>query len=334
MSSILPQTDSLPASESGSKRAEPPSTKRPETKSMVDTLARRFVVPVALFLDVLTSLIRIAETTIQLILPDVYDGWIKHEGTPLTIAYYVSALIVVTGISIGVTASLFLAMPLLYQINRRLDAALKIRNRRVRRDMMIHLNQKKKRYNFYVWCACSVPILFGASYFLAALKIGFLIWLTAAADIAAPLIILYTITQTEREASDIDPQERAVTVATDVVLDNVGNIRQSEAGLLRKEQAAMLKAGTEGDIEGMIDAATPRDDADRYYTISEICKKLGVPTGRDSSDRKRIWRIVHLAYKSGEMDIRRAEKGRGYLVPGKLFDKLFGDYQPSNKSAA
>ena len=96
----------------------------------------------------------------------------------------------------------------------------------------------------------------------------------------------------------------------------------------------MLKAGTEGDIEGMIDAATPHEDDDRYYTISDICRKLGVLATRDSADRKKIWRVVNQAYKGGETDIRRATKGRGYLVPGKLLDKLFGDYQAAAKSAA
>lgn len=316
----------------------PTTTARPfggfEAKSIVDSLARRFVVPVALVLDVITSLIRIAETTVQLILPNVYAAWIQHSGAVLTALFYGSALVVVAGISLGVTASLFLAMPLLYSINRRIDSAMKIRNRRVRKDMLDHLTHKRGRYKGYVVWAVSVPVLFGASYFLAATHLGFLMWITAAADIAAPLIILYVITQTEREASDIDPQEQAVTVATDVVLTNVKNIRQTEEGVLRKEQAAMLKAGTEGDIEGMIDAATPHDEADRYYTISDICGKLSVPATRESADRKKIWRIVNQAYKAGETDIRRAQKGRGYLVPGKLLDKLFGDYKPAAQSAA
>lgn len=302
--------------------------------SIVDMIARRFVVPAALILDVATTLIRIAETTMQIVLPEASVAWERHAGPILAPLYYTSALVVILGISIGVTASLFLSMPLLYQINRRIDSAMRIRERRLRKDMCEHLTGKRRRYKGLIAAACAVPLLFGASYFLSNFHIGVLTWVTALADIAAPIIVLFVITQTEREHADIDPQEIAVETATTVVLTNLRNIRQADDGMLTQPQAATLKAGTSGDIEGMIDASTPRDDDDRYYTVSDICKKLGVSADRESADRKKVYRIIHQAYRNGETAISRAAKGRGFQVPGKLFDRLFGDFQPVSKSAA
>jgi hypothetical protein len=301
--------------------------------SIVDTIARRVVVPAALVLDVATTLIRIAETTMQIVLPEASAAFEQHRSPVLAALFYSSALIVILGISIGVTASLFLSMPLLYQINRRIDSAVKIRDRRLRKDMVDHLRDKRARYKWYVVAACSVPVLFGMSYFLASFHIGALTWVTAVADIAAPIVVLFVITQTEREQHDIDPQEVAVEAATSVVLGNLRSIRQTDGGMLTQPQAATLKAGTSGDIEGMIDASTPHDDTDRYYTLTDVCHKLNVSADRESADRKKVYRIVGQAYKTGEAGIRRASKGRGFLVPGKLLDQLFGDFQPVNKSA-
>lgn len=306
-------------------RSTEPSSNEPAT-SMVDSLARYFVVPIALALDIVTMLIRITETTIQLTLPDVYAMWAAHTDKAIAFFYYLSNIIVIAGISIGVTASLFLAMPLLYLIEHRIEAAHKVKNRRTRKEMLTFLEAKRKRYNRYTMLAVSVPILFGISFFLSQQHIEFLKFVTAAADIAAPIIVLFVITQTEREHKDKDTQEQAIGIATDVVLGNMRNIRETATGVLRKAEAAMLKAGTEGDIEGMIDAATPHDENDRFYTIVDICKRLGIPTDRDAPERKKVYRIVYKAVHEGEASIRRDKKGRGYLVPGKLFDKLFGDY--------
>ena len=302
--------------------------------SIVDLIARRVVVPAALVLDVATTLIRIAETTMQIVLPDVSAAFERHQSALLAALFYGSALVVILGISIGVTASLFLSMPLMYQIGRRIDSAVKIRDRRMRKDMVEHLKEKRQRYTAYVGLACSVPVLFGMSYFLANFHLGVLTWVTAVADIAAPIIILFVITQTEREAGDLDPQEIAVETATGVVLSNLRSIKQAEGGLLTQPQAMTLKAGTAGDIEGMIDASTPRDDDDRYYTVAEICHKLNVSADRDDSNRKKVYRIAHDAQKAGEVDIRKAPKGRGLEVPGKLIDKLYGDFQPVAKAIA
>lgn len=296
--------------------------------SIVDLIARRVVVPAALVLDVATTLIRIAETTMQIVLPDVSAAFERHQSPFLSALFYGSALVVILGISIGVTASLFLSMPLMYQIGRRIDSAVKIRDRRMRKDMVEHLREKRKRYSAYVALACSVPVLFGLSYFLANFHLGILTWVTAVADISAPIIILFVITQTERESGDLDPQEIAVETATGVVLSNLRSIRQTDGGMLTQPQAMTLKAGTAGDIEGMIDASTPRDDDDRYYTIAEICRKLNVSADRDDSNRKKVYRIAHDAQKAGEVDIRKSSKGRGLEVPGKLIDKLYGDFQP------
>jgi hypothetical protein len=294
--------------------------------SLVEMFARGLVVPVALVLDIVTMLIRVTETTIQLTIPDVYKQWQDHVDPRIAILYYVVAIVVVAGLSIGVTASLFLAMPLLYLIDHRIEAAQKVRNRRTRKEMLAFLKTKRSRYQGYTRLAVAVPVLFGVSYFLNQQHWEFIKWVTAVADIAAPIIVLFVITQTEREHKDIDAQEEAIVIATDVVMSNMRSIKDSAGGLLKKEQAAMLKAGTEGDVEGMIDAATPRDDVDRLYTIVEICRRLGVSTERDSKERKKVYRIVVRAVHEGETEIRRDRKGRGYLVPGKLFDKLFGDW--------
>jgi hypothetical protein len=295
-----------------------------QEEGTVNRLASRYVVPAALVLDIITMLIRIAETTIQLTLPEAYAAWSHHDGQILTVLYYAAGIIVVIGLSLGVSASLFVSMPLLYEIERRIDAAQRNKNRRVRRDQVAALTRKKGRYARYIGLACTVPVLFGASYFLSQQGIAWLKYLTAIADVAAPIIVLFVITQTEREHSDIDPQERAVSKASDVLIENLNRITP-DGGLLRKEQAAMLKAGTEGDLEGMIDAATPQDETDRYYTIVDICRRLGFPTARDSAPRKKIYRIVALAYRQRQQGVIRSSKGRGYLVPGKAFDALFGD---------
>jgi hypothetical protein len=297
-------------------------------------MARRYVVPVALLLDVLTTLIRIAETSIQLVLPDVGAAWLAHKGPLLTPLYYGAGITVIIGISVGVTASLFLAMPLTYQINKRLDAALRIKNRRVRKEMSEHLRAKRKRYQGYVALSCAVPLLFSASFFLGNLHWPIVQVITAAADIAAPLIILFVITQTEREAGDVDAQEQSVQVATSVVLSNLSAVKHNEDGELRPAHAQMLRAGADGDLDGMIEAATPRDDDEQYYTVTDICGKLGVSDGRESSDRKRVWRIVNTAFLEGKSGVRRAPKGRGYLVPSSAFDRLFGDYRPSIRADA
>ena len=305
-----------------------------ERVSIVDSMARRYVVPAALLLDVLTTLIRIAETSLQLVLPDVGAAWSAHKSPGLNAAYYASGVLVIAGISLGVTASLFLAMPLTYQINKRLDAAMKIKNRRVRREMAEHLRAKRNRYRGYVALACLVPLLFSASFFLSSLHWPFIPILTAAADISAPLIILFVITQTEREAGDIDTQERSVQVATEVVLGNLQKVQHNDQGELAPAHAQMLRAGADGDLDGMIDAAVPRQEGETYYTVTDICLKLGVPEGRESSDRKRIWRIVNAAFLEGKSGVRKADKGRGYLVPSASFDRLFGDYKPSIRAAA
>lgn len=307
---------SLPRSEAG--------TQQPAQDGTVNRLATRYVVPAALVLDIITMLIRIAETTIQLTLPEAYVAWLHHDGQVMTLLYYAAGIIVVLGLSLGVSASLFVSMPLLYEIERRIDAANRNKNRRVRRDQVAALAHKKQRYARYIGMACAVPVLFGVSYFLGQQGIDWLKYLTAIADIAAPIIVLFVITQTEREHADVDPQERAVSKASDVLIENLNRI-QPDGGLLKKEQAAMLKAGSEGDLEGMIDAATPQDETDRYYTIIDICRRLGLPTARDSSPRKRIYRIVALAYRQRQQGVVRSSKGRGYLVPGKSFDALFGD---------
>lgn len=300
------------------------TSQQPAQEGTVNHLATRYVVPAALVLDIITMLIRIAETTIQLTLPEAFTAWANHTGQIMTILYYTAGIIVVLGLSLGVSASLFVSMPLLYEIERRIDAANRNKNRRVRRDQVAALTRKKSRYARYIGLACAVPVLFGSSYFLAQQGIGWLKYLTAIADIAAPIIVLFVITQTEREHQDIDPQERAVSKASDVLIENLNHITPA-GGMLKREQAAMLKAGTEGDLEGMIDAATPQDETDRYYSIIDICRRLGLPTARDSSPRKRIYRIVALAYRQRQQGVVRSSKGRGYLVPGKSFDALFGD---------
>jgi len=295
----------------------------PPQTSIVNVVARR-VASLALILDVVTLLIRIAETTIQITLPDLSMAWTEHHGSVLTVLFYTAGITVVIGLSIGVSASLFMSMPLLYEIDKRIDAVTKIKNRRARKEMTLYLTTKRSRYFRYILLAVLVPLLFGASYFLSNLGLGWLKYVTAIADIAAPIIVLFVLSQTEREHDNSDPQEQAIKKATDVMLENMNHI-SSRDGTLTRGQANVLKAGTEGDIEAMIDAATPEDTSDRWYTIVDICKRLGFSIDRDSSQRKKVYRIVSSAYSSRLHDVRRSAKGRGYLVPGRAFDALFGD---------
>lgn len=306
----------------------PTQDKGEQDTSMVDAIARRFVVPLALALDIAATFIRIAQSTIQLILPDVYAAWAAHTNGLTTFFYYSSNVIVIAAISIGTTASLFLTMPLLYQISTRIDAANQIKNKKIKRERLAHLREKRTAYNRLVQWAISVPLLFGASFFLAGFHWGILDIITAIADIAAPIIILYTITNSEREYKSLDPQERTMHTTTDVVIASATQIGQrfgSDTGLSIRE-AHMLKRGIEGDIEGMIDATIPLDPKVRYYTVTELCRKLGVSSDSRSPYRKAVQRIVERAYKAGELTIRQDEKRGAWLVPSTLYDDLFGSF--------
>ena len=301
--------------------------KKEQDVSMVDTIARRFVVPLALVLDIAATFIRIAQTTVQLTLPDVYAAWNSHTSGVTGALYYTSNAIVIAAISIGTTASLFLTMPLLYQIATRLDAASQIRNKKIKNERLKHLRQKQRRYVNLVVSAIIVPLMFGVSYFLASFHLGILDFVTAIADIAAPILILYTITNSEREYRNLDPQERTMKTTTDVVITSANRIgdKFGTQGISAQE-ATMLKRGIEGDITGMIDATIPLDPKVRYYSVTEICHKLHVTADSRSPYRKRIQRIIEAAYKGGELRIRQDEKRQAWMVPASIFDDLFGSF--------
>jgi hypothetical protein len=301
--------------------------------SMVDAIARRYVVPLALGLDVATTAIRVTETSVQLILPDLFAAWNSHAGLPLSIAYYTLNLVVIAGLALGVTASLFLAMPLLALVNRKLDNAAHIRRPRVRKEKVAALLRKRSRCVRYIWLACAVPLLFGVSYVLGGLHLSWLVWVTAFADIAAPIIVLFVITQTEREAYATDTQEQAIDVANGVVIGALRGIHHNASGVLQVGQAAMLRAGTDGDVEGMINAATPRDSTTRYLTVNDVCARLSIPTERDAPGRRRVARRVKDVYDMGGTAIIKGKPGEGYLIPGTLYDELFGDWQGGRPSA-
>lgn len=305
-------------------------------KSIVDNVARKFIVPVALALDGMATLIRIADTTVQLTLPNVYTGWEAHKDGLTNVLYYTSAFIVISAISLGITAALFLLNPLMYVVNNRIETANHISNKKTKLERLKMLGAKKQRYQNYNKMAIGPVLAFGISYFLSQ-RIpgnGIIQALTAAADIAAPLIILFVIAQTEREMNSNDAQESTMAESQHIVMTNVRRVGQSSTdGTLTAQQATMLKRGMDGDVGGMVDATVPIDTQERMYTISQICAKLDagrgiITTDRDDPNRRRISRIVSKSQAGGDYDIIKDAK-RGWLVPAKLIDKLFGDYIPT-----
>lgn len=292
-------------------------------ESMVDRLARRVVVPLALALDIVQMLIRVLETTMRIILPDAYTAWQAHAGL-LAPLFYLSAVTVMVSMAIGLCAMLYLVMPLTYLINKRIESLVNIRNKKVKAEMTRAFTAKKKRYNGLLRLAISVPILFSISYFFPNGGV-FVTLLTAAADIAAPIIILYVISNAEKEIDDIDPQETTSAKARAIALDGLERI--NPAAGLSVTNARMLRHGLDGNLSGMIDAAIPREAVKKVYTITEICGKLGVSSAKDSPDRKAIWRTVKRAAEDYPQLVDKDK--RGYLFPGQLWDEYFGDFTPS-----
>jgi hypothetical protein len=146
---------------------------------------------------------------------------------------------------------------------------------------------------------------------------------SAVADIAAPLVALFVITQTEREAGAHDPNERAVATAQSVVLSSLSDIRRGEDKALNPRDAEMLKRGLDGDLQGMIDAALPLDTSEPYYTITALCQRLGFDPSAESAQRKTVYRAIRRARDKGETRIRQGKNG--LEVPGSLIDHLLGD---------
>jgi len=301
------------------------TTDLPSTQgdSIVDRLARQFVIPAAVGLDIATTVIRVVTTGSQMIIPAAYVAWQAHTGPWLTLAYDLAGVVVLAGLALGTTAAAQLSMTLLYVVNKRVDAAHDIRNPKRRKFTLSKLTEQRTRVVRYIAFTCASLVLFFAGGVLDALHIGGVGWVSALADIAAPLIALFVITQTEREAGARDPNERAVATAQSVVLSSLSDIRRGEDKALNPRDAEMLKRGLDGDLQGMIDAALPLDTSEPFYTITDLCKRLGFDAGPDSAQRKQVYRAVRRARDKGETRIRQGKNG--LEVPGSLIDFLLGD---------
>jgi hypothetical protein len=299
-------------------------------RSMLDSMARRFIVPVGLFLDVLGMVIRFTSVMMLLTLPTLYAAWQTHSNPIVALMYYIAAFVAIGSIGLGVTGGLYMTMPLLYKVDKQIEAAQRIRRTNIKTARLKELREKKHRYQGYLKLLIWVIGIFGVSYFFGPMlgNNPLVEIATGAAAIAAQVIIAYVLTQTEREQDAVDTQERTHSAATDIAVEQVRRIGEKFDGeTLTPRQAQSLQHGLDGDIAGMIDVLVPRDESEKMYTISELCTKYGCGTDRDDPGRKQIYRIVVLAHDAGELDIVKDRK-RGWLVPGKLLDKLFRDWTP------
>ncbi len=281
----------------------------------------------ALFLDLIATIIRVGQVLSQLTLPDAYAAYAAHADPVLAALYYGAGIEVVLAIALGVTAGAFLSFRLIYLINRRIAAAHKIRTKRTRQERLKMLEARLSRYAGLRNLSVVPLVLFGIPYFFASLDIPGMNLFDAVTGVAAPVIILYVVSQTEQEADNIDAEEIMQDVTTRVVVSQAEKIAERVGGKITPQDALMLSRAADGDLPGVIEAGLPRNEAERYYTITEICARFGVSPHRDSPDRKKLYRIAADARRNGEMEIVR-DLRRGILVPSRLFDKLFGDFQP------
>lgn len=303
-------------------------------QSMVNSLARRVVAPVALVLDIVATFIRIADTSVQLLNPDAYKVWQLHKDAGTAFFWSLALYLVIGAIAIGTTASLFMLYPVIAQQHDRIEAARSIKNKRVKNERIKSLQEKLERYRGLRRLAILTPVLFGVAYFLKSL-VGDLSFgatliqiITAITDIIAPLAILQVLTSVEKEYDRMDAQERTMEASTNMVISQVARVAEQFTGdTLTARQALILKSGMDGDIGGMIDAAVPRDERQRMYTITDLCHKYDCGTDKDDPGRKAIYRKVTAAYAAGMLEIIKDTK-KGWMVPGKLLDELFGDWKP------
>lgn len=328
----------------------------------------RALIFVVLPLDIIATVNRVTLAVMPSTLPDLYHAWMTHTNGGMATAYYLVGLATLLAVPLGVSVAALLTFPLFNIISKRIDAAKHNPNRRMRKEMTSLFKEKRKRYIFFT-CLAIVPMaLFLMSFITQGYKpatkttyspvtttvkgkkqtkqvptttvtgldlSGLIAVLTFFADVTAPIITMYVVMNMEHEVNEVETQEIATSTTANVLVQRIRTVAEGVGnGTLDKHQAYMLKRGMEGDLMGALDAIVPRDETERMYTIAELCRKLNVSTDPTGANYRKIQRIIKRAREAGETDIViDSTSGRGrWLVPGKLFDKLFGDYEPSQEA--
>lgn len=282
---------------------------------------RRVFIPATIALEVVALIDRVLETGTQFTRPALYVAW---SATGLSTAMFFLVLI---AIAVGTVTAIMSSITLLAQTHAAIEDAIHIRARKVRVDSLASLRQRVRRYQVFIGGSFVLFVVLGVVYFLA----GRLTWLGLVGtlvDIVAPFWSMVVVGMTERDHDRRSPQQHAMAAASAKLVDSVGAVQVTD-GKLSHVGADLLRSGKDGDLDGMLSAMTERDADDTYYTIAAICQKLNVSADRDSPDRKRIYRVIARARAAGAEGIRLNPRTHAVEVPGALWDRLFGAFEPA-----